>query len=1588
MLDSIWLNLLSCLQALFCEMADSNQEGGAGISPIQMQALTQHLERLLRQANDEIHERIDRLENDGVTRRGVRRQETRVARYDEERRNREQWSNPLQGIKLNIPSFAGKNDPEAYFNWELKMENVFDCGNFEEEQKVRLAASEFSHYALIWWHKLQRERQRDGDPPVDTWEELRRLMRRRYVPASYQRDMKFKLQRITQGSRSVEDYHKEMEMLMIQAKLEEDPEVTMARFINGLNNDIRDVVELQEFVEMEDLLHKAIQVEEQLKRKGASRRMASSSTYGWKDKAKREGYKSSPYSAKGETSSAMSTKATKEADPKPSKGNEAVPKRTRDITCFKCQGKGHYAYECPTKRTVVIRDDGGYSSESDANEESEGEEDEDVGPEMNEKGLLMVRRLLGSHIQAMDESQRDNIFHTRCIVQGQLCMVIVDSGSCANVASTRLVSKLNLPTKPHPRPYRLQWLSDEGEIKVKQQVEVPIVIGTYSDVISCDVVPMEACHLLLGRPWQHDHKTIHDGFSNKISFTHQGKKVVLKPLSPQEVCHDQVRLKEKIMREKKVESGSVVESVSDEKRSNTKREEKRGKERNTNVREIAKEREVRKVLLARQPLYMLVCKPVLNTNPEFPTSLPSSISSILQEFKDVFPSDLPSGLPPLRGIEHQVDLIPGATIPNRPAYRSNPEETKEIQRQVEALLEKGWVRDSISPCAVPVILVPKKDGSWRMCSDCRSVNSITIKYRHPIPRLDDLLDELHGAQVFSKIDLKSGYNQIRIREGDEWKTAFKTKFGLYEWLVMPFGLTNAPSTFMRLMNHVLRDFIGHFVVVYFDDILIYSADLDLHAQHLHSVLSALRHEKLYANLEKCMFCQDHVVFLGFVVSSKGVEVDQSKVKAIQEWPTPKSVSDIRSFHGLASFYRRFVRDFSTLAAPLNELVKKNVSFKWGEKQEKAFQTLKQRLVSAPILALPNFSKSFEIECDASGIGIGAVLLQEGHPIAYFSEKLSGAALNYSTYDKELYALVRALKTWQHYLFPKEFVIHSDHESLKYLKGQGKLNTRHAKWVEFLEQFPYVIKYKRGKGNVVADALSRRHALLSMVETKLLGLEVLKGLYEEDKEFGQRYKECEKMAKGEYYRFEGFLFRANRLCVPQSSIRELLVKEAHRGGLMGHFGVLKTYDILHEHFYWVNMKKDVAKLCESCIECRQAKSKVLPQGLYTPLPVPEHPWVDLSMDFVLGLPRSSTGRDSILVVVDRFSKMAHFIPCKKVNDASHVADLVFKEIIRIHGMPRSIVSDRDSKFLSHFWRSLWGRLGTKLLFSTTCHPQTDGQTEVVNRTLGAMLRAVLKHNLKRWEACLPHIEFAYNRAVHSSTNHSPFEVVYGFNPLSPLDLLPVPNISVFKHTEGQAKAEFVRKLHEKVKDQITKKNESYAKQANKGRRRVVFQPGDWVWVHMRKERFPEQRKSKLLPRGDGPFQVLERINDNAYKIQMPGEYNVSPTFNVADLSLFDAGEDGSALKKNGSDLETNPVQEGGNDEDISHQPGSKLTKEEENSLQGIGGPMTRSKAKQTKATLQRLILNLLEDVVKDPTHKLVYLITWKDEAKDEVELQKA
>ncbi|KAK1585100.1 hypothetical protein QYE76_018363, partial [Lolium multiflorum] len=1237
-------------------------------------------------------------------------------------------------------------------------------------------------------------------------------------------------------TKTVEEFFKEMELTMMRANIQESEDQTIARFFNGLNYPIKRIVEFQQYSNMVELVHQASKAERQVnedikysksKQYFASKLATSTPTTSVKPTA------SSTPSKQPSIQSRMKQTVSSTASSKASTGPS-------NVTCFKCGTQGHKSFECKNTKVMITMENGDIETLSEGEYEALVQaavaNEEDYDEESGEDPLLcthdpspslVVTRVLTTQPQAM-EDQRCNIFQTRAGIGGKSIKVIIDGGSCHNLASTELCEKLNLTLRKHPHPYHVQWLSDKGNVKIQHTVTVNFKIGPYEDTVECDVVPMTVCHMLLGRPWQFDKKAIHDGFSNAYTFKVKDKKFELRPMTPSQIIADNAKA---LARAQHHIHHSELRGEGATHHKESERHHPHMSERKS-------------VLLATK-------------------------SEWREEFQDVFPDELPHGLPPLRGIEHRIDLIPGAPLPNRAAYRTNPEDTKEIQRQIQDLLAKGYVRESLSPCAVPVILVPKPDETQRMCMDCRPINAITVRYRHPIPRLDDMLDELSGATIFSKIDLRSGYHQIRMAIGDEWKTAFKTKLGLYEWLVMPFGLSNAPSTFMRLMNHILRPLIGKSVVVYFDDILIYSKNLEDHVQHVREVLCILRHEKLFANLPKCHFAQNKLVFLGFVVSANGIEVDSSKVEAIHNWPTPTNVGQVRSFHGLAGFYRRFVKDFSTIACPLNELTKKNVPFVWGKAQQKAFDELKKRLTEAPLLALPDFAKTFEIECDASGLGIGGVLMQNGKPVAYYSEKLDGARLNYPIYDKELYALVRVLEVWQHYLWPKEFVIHSDHESLKYLKSQHNLNKRHAKWVEFIESFPYVIKYKKGKENVVADALSRKITLLlTRLEFHILGLEEIKELYPSDSFFGPIFEKCS-IDRGfdDFYLHDGYLFKANKVCIPESSLRKLLLQESHGGGLMGHFGRDKTLSMLSTHYYWPRMKRDVERLCNRCTTCLQAKSTSNPHGLYIPLPIPYAPWSDISMDFVLGLPRTKHGHDSIFVVVDRFSKMAHFIPCHKSDDASHIASLFFREVVRLHGIPASIVSDRDVKFMSYLWKSLMAKFGVKLLFSSSSHPQTDGQTEVVNRSLSTLLRTLVKKNLKSWEDCLPHAEFAYNRAKHSTTLRSPFMIVYGFEPPTALDILPLPlhqrtNMDFDKRTTA------MKKLHEDTRATIQDHVLRQATRLNAKKKERVFEEGDLVWVHLRKERFPQERNSKLKPRGDGPFKVLKRINNNAYVIDIP------------------------------------------------------------------------------------------------------------------------
>ena len=1417
------------------------------------------------------------------------------------RRVRAPINDSFAKIKFRIPTFTGKYDPAAYLDWELEVEQKFACHDIPANLQAKAAISEFTDFALIWWREYK---QKFPNNIPSTWAALKTAMRHRFVPSYYSRDLLNQMQRFQQGSLSVEDYYQALQKGMIRCGLVERDDAAMARFRGGLNREIQDILDYKEYDDMTTLFEYACKAEREVQGRRSSTR-----TYHFAG------------SSKAPTPAPRSTAPTSSSIPRESPSSLSAPSRdasakpaappsqsaptsgrARDIQCHRCKGFGHVIRDCPNKRTMLIRDDGEYSSASDSEEvqHSRLATDHAASTELHVDSSaadrytnLVVQRVLSTQVTQGEQNQRHNIFHIKGVVQERAIRIIIDGGSCNNLASTTLVEQLSLPTRKHPHPYHIQWLNDGGKIKVTRSVRVPFSLGTYSDYADCDVVPMEACSLLLGRPWQYDIDSVHHGHSNYYSFMFKGHKIILHPMTPEQILKDDIARATKSA--KLLKSPPVAPAQPEIKLHNPIL--------------FATRADFDELHDDNLPCYALVCSRMLVSLDEAPLlDIPPAVANLVQDYVDVFPAELPPGLPPIRGIEHQIDLIPGAQLPNRAPYRTNPEETKEIQRQVQALLDKGYIRESLSPCSVPVLLVPKKDGSWRMCVDCRAINNITIRYRYPIPRLDDMLDELSGATIFSKVDLRSGYHQIRMKLGDEWKTTFKTKFGLYEWLVMPFGLSNAPSTFMRLMNEVLRPFIGLFVVVYFDDILIYSKSMNEHLEHLRAVFDALRAARLFGNMEKCTFCTQRVSFLGYVVTPQGIEVDSSKVDAIQSWPQPTTVTQVRSFLGLAGFYRRFVRDFSSIAAPLHELTKKGAPFAWGAPQDEAFNTLKERLTHAPLLQLPDFDKVFELECDASGLGLGAVLLQDHKPIAYFSEKLSGAALNYSTYDKELYALVRTLQTWQHYLWPHEFIIHSDHKALKHIRTQTNLNRRHAKWVEFIESFPYIIKHKNGKENVIADALSRRYTMLSQLDFKIFGLHTLKDQYVNDAAFHDIVLHCkEGKPWGKFHMQDGFLFRANKLCIPVGSVRLLLLQEAHGGGLMGHFGVFKTHEVLADHFFWPRMRRDVERLVARCTTCQKAKSRLGNHGLYMPLPVPSSPWHDISMDFVLGLPRTKKGRDSIFVVVDRFSKMAHFIPCHKTDDASMVAELFFREIVRLHGIPKTIVSDRDAKFLSHFWRSLWNKLGTKLLFSTTCHPQTDGQTEVVNRTLSAMLRAVLDKNLRRWEDCLPHVEFAYNRATHSSTKLCPFEVVYGYIPRAPIDLFSL-DAADEPHIDALAHIDHMQHLHEETQQNIAAANKKYQVAGSKGRKHVSFQPGDLVWLHLRKDRFPTLRRSKLMPRAAGPFKVLTKINDNAYVLDLPMEFGVSSSFNVADLKPY-LGEDDELPSR------TTSVQEGEDDEDI-------------------------------------------------------------------------
>lgn len=835
------------------------------------------------------------------------------------------------------------------------------------------------------------------------------------------------------------------------------------------------------------------------------------------------------------------------------------------------------------------------------------------------------------------------------------------------------------------------------------------------------------------------------------------------------------------------------------------------------------------------------------------TPVISNIPQQYVDFKDVFSKRKANILPEQRSYDCEIDLINDKPFPTqRSIYKLTVTEQQTLREYIEENRKKGFIRNSKSPFGAPIFFVKKKDGSLRPCVDYRGLNSITVKNRHPLPLLDSFFTTLAGAKVFTKIDLRGAYNLVRIKPGDEWKTAFRCQFGHFEYLVMPFGLSNAPAVFQSMMTDIFRDCLDRFVFIYLDDILIFSKDIDSHKLHVREVLRILQRHQLFAKLEKCVFEVSSVEFLGFNITDQGFSMCTDKTSAIESWPKPSSVRELQQFLGFTNFYRRFIKNYSSLAKPLTDLTSKKRTYCWSTAADQAFKTLKEKLLDkSAILRHPQPNLPFQLHTDASDFAIGAILSQDGHPIDYFSKKLLPAEANYAIHDKELLAIIAALRHWRHLLVGTQFPtqIFTDHKNLTFFRTKQILKQRHARWAEFLSEFEYELHHIPGNQNTPADAISRRPDLQSQ--------EPYTGALLPPKRW----------------------VHANVIQVTDSQERTDIMLSRHVDRQAGHGGFRKTLDLISRDFSWPGMRKDIKSFVKTCQICQQCKSsRQVALGKLNPLPIPSQPWKSVSLDFIVKLP-VSLGYDSILVVVDRLSKMAHFIPCQESISAAYTAKLYLLHVFRFHGLPDDIISDRGPQFRSGFWKTLWQQFAVSPKLSSAFHPQTDGQTERTNQTLEQYLRCYANDRQDNWAQLLQFAEFAYNNSVHSATQVTPFYLLYGFHPRA--DYLTPPrhgNVPAAKE-----RAELMNQHLDVARTHLAEAQLAAQRFANRRRRQHSFKIGDLVWLSTKNLNLGGTRK--LTPLFIGPFKLSEQINEVAFRLDLPNHFKIHSVFHCSLLSPY-------------------------------------------------------------------------------------------------------
>jgi hypothetical protein len=1031
---------------------------------------------------------------------------------------------------------------------------------------------------------------------------------------------------------------------------------------------------------------------------------------------------------------------------------------------------------------------------------------------------------------------------------------MVDSGATDNFMAPEAAASAKLRTLKKQVPYKLhladgQLANGDGVVKYETQ-EFEMQLGQHSERIKMDLVPLGGHQIILGMPWLRNHNPHIDWVTRTVQ------------------C-DECKCKKEFAR---------------------------GLARPTPGQELKATRSPRSDTFAQDP------------------SL-KHIPAEYMEYAEIFrerPKE--QALPKHQAWDHEIKLKEGTEPPRLKMIPLSEEKLGLLREYLDEMLSKGFIRESSSAAGAPIFFVPKKgDEKGRPVVDYRKLNDITIKDAYPLPLASELRDRIQGAKYFTKLDQRSGFNLIRIVESDVWKTAFITRYGLYEYLVMPFGLCNAPATCMRLVHKLLRKYLDKYCVAYLDDILIFTKTLEEHVKIVREILQILMDAGILLKPSKCEFHVTETEFLGYIVSTTGLKMSPHKVKEVLEWKEPTTIKGMQSFLGFANFYRRFIKDYSKIAAPLMELTKKDVTYKWNDAARKAFETLKQAFTRAPVLITFDPDQPITVETDASDYALGAVLSQPGkdgklQPVAYYSKKLQPAELNYEIYDKELLAIVCAFKEWEVYLMGSKqtVTVYSDHKNLVYFMTTKILNRRQVRWAEMLAMYNFKILYVKGTENARADALSRKeeyqeegksesHAIFRQEGDSLVfnsaQLATMTKIRDDhlEKQVQQHY-ENDSTAKRVLERpGEGFTIREKviyfheKIYIP-STLAKQFTQEQHELPAHGHQGITKTFARIKANSYFPRMRKIVEEVIGNCDTCiRNKTSRHAPYGQLKTPDTPTQPWKSIAWDFVVKLPPSKdpiTGvvYDSILVIVDRLTKFGYMIPYKESSTAEDLAYIFLRIVASVHGVPTEIISDRDKLFTSKFWQTLTALLGIKRKLSTAFHPQTDGQTERLNQTMEQYLRCYINYRQDNWVELLPLAQFAYNTAEAATTNMTPAYANFGFEPKAYNTQLP----DLAKSDIAITKAEDLRNLHEQLSLDIKFIAQRTAYYYNTKRSmEPTLKKGDKVYL-LRRNINTKRPSDKLDHKKLGPFKISEVVGPVNYRLELPQTMNIHPVFHISLL----------------------------------------------------------------------------------------------------------